>query len=516
MSENLAELRVHLQRAEDIAAGLVDLGVGPRARGKFFGATLTDALDRVSEHNGRLTVIVGAGASIEAGLPSWPQLVRALLDDVAAEIAEGVRQEWVDQIESEGLLPAAAVVKALRPDDREFRDLLRRSLYGKRPAASYLPQALAQQIAWMKRELGATVTLATGNYDGLLERALTDLGIEAHSYVRWRQEPPNSAAVYHLHGRLMTGYSATGHLVLSEDDYAQVQHPGSWQERFMREALESSLCIFVGLSMTDPNLIRWLYRYGAQTPSDLRHLALFVRQAAPDIGTPLRTELEKATRARWARCGVDAVWADFFAESAQFMHELGLRVGERRLPNFHTRAAAHRKAVISVMAPGSKKMFQRRQEEVSAVLSDMLDGVRELADAAGVELADEHLGLGMWVANHDAGSVACWVTADRLLNDQDAFVDNYLEYASPWIAVEAITRGVVVQDDPAVFASRWRLVRGVPIVVEAEDGAGRTIVGAMTLTSMTPHRDSALSRAPRGLLGAVDRLLSSPVAHLFR
>jgi hypothetical protein len=142
--------------------------------------------------------------------------------------------------------------------------------------------------------------------------------------------------------------------------------------------------------------------------------------------------------------------------------------------------------------------------------------VRDVAAADGVDLSNEDLGLGLWVADHVDGMLSCWVTADRRLNDEDALVSNAFEYSSPWIAVESVTRGVVVQQDPNVFASRWRLVRGIPIIVQDNDGAGRVIVGAMTLTSRTPHHESALTGSPRGLLGAIDQLLSGPVTQLFR
>lgn len=429
---------------------------------------------------------------------------------------ESLRTRWVDAIGQEGLPAAAAVVKALRPAHGEFRELLHSALYGDHPVSSYFPQALAQQIAWFKRELGNQVRIATGNYDGLIEQALRDLGLSVHSYITWRKEPSDSAAVYHLHGRLIPAYPATGRLVLSEEDYALIQHPGAWQERFMRDALEETLCIFVGLSMTDPNLIRWLYRYSADDePAEPRHVALFVRQATPDHDEALRERLEDSTRQRWARCGVETIWADFFGESAQFLHEVALLRSGRHIAPFHERARIRLEAATLYMAPRDEAAFRERQEWISAYLGRLLEAVRHMAAADSVDLSAEELGLGLWVANHSGGTLACWVTSDRRLNSMHALVENPFEYDSRWIAVEAVTRGVVVQEDPDVFASRWRLVRGIPIVVEDDDGAGRTIVGVMTLTSMTPHGESALSRAPRGLLGAIDDVLSRPVALLF-
>ena len=66
---------------------------------------------------------------------------------------------------------------------------------------------------------------------------------------------------------------------------------------------------------------------------------------------------------------------------------------------------------------------------------------------------------------------------------------------------------MVVERDPNVYASRWRLIRGVPIVLADSDGAGRTISGVLTLTSMTPRRESLISTS-QGLSTVIDDFLA--------
>jgi hypothetical protein len=43
-----------------------------------------------------------------------------------------------------------------------------------------------------------------------------------------------------------------------------------------------------------------------------------------------------------------------------------------------------------------------------------------------------------------------------------------LHAASRWVAAAAIVNGVSVKEDPMVYASQWRFVRAVPIVVEPD------------------------------------------------
>jgi NAD-dependent SIR2 family protein deacetylase len=485
------------------------------SRPRYLGDESTiAALDRIAEHEGPITLIVGAGASMEAGLPSWPELIGRLLNTVAEEQFEpAVRQDWIEVIREESLTAAAAVVHALTGDDETFVERVREALYGDNPTTVYQPQALAQQVAWMKRELGGAVKIATGNYDGLIEAALDAEGLTVHSYIQGREEPAGSAAVYHLHGRLIPSYPRTGRIVLGDADYARVQQERSWQDTFMRDALDRTLCVFVGASLTDPNLIRWLYRYSTP-PAARRHLAIFVRQASPDLRPPVRAAVETATRARWAEVGVDAVFADFFGEIAQLLHEAVLRRGGALEEPFHDRAQERFQRARQVFAPDEAEQLRPAQDRASAYLRQLLKGVRAIAAAGDVDLSGETLGLALWGVDHENGRVGVWAMSDRRFSEPQAVIYNNFEYRSDWVAIEAVTRGVPVEADPRVYASRWRLIRGVPIVVPAAGGPGRTISGVLTLTSMTPQAQSRLPRS-REVSTQVDTFLAGAGAALF-
>src|SRR5207244_445739 len=114
------------------------------------------------EYAGQITLVVGAGASMEANLPSWPALINQLVRRIADErLDASIRDRWVDEIRSESLTAAAAVVEALSGNEAAFRDRVRAALYGGLPTTAYQPQALAQQVAWLKRQLGGAVRIAT-------------------------------------------------------------------------------------------------------------------------------------------------------------------------------------------------------------------------------------------------------------------------------------------------------------------------------------------------------------------
>jgi hypothetical protein len=108
-----------------------------------------------------------------------------------------------------------------------------------------------------------------------------------------------------------------------------------------------------------------------------------------------------------------------------------------------------------------------------------------------------------------------WVSADRAYQEPEAVIGNPLHFRSRWVAALAIANGVAVEEDPRVYASRWRFVRAIPVIVEP-DGE-RSIVGAVTLTSMTPLQDFPLAKdkAPPGLLSAIDTFLIDQAGRFF-
>ena len=520
-STDLERLRGLLRDAAEAAEALGDEPrPEPAGVGYFADAEggLADAVEEIATHDGDISMFVGAGVSMEAGLPSWNALVRALLDHVADDLDAEHREQWIDTtLSHEGPLAAAAIAKALQPEEAEFRRSLRSALYGARRPGDYLPAALAQQIAWLKKQLGSRLHLLTANYDGLLESALEEQGLEPVSYVRARKEPEGKAAVWHLHGRLMlrasgSAWLSEGQLVLAEGDYARSSYV-TWPQEHVGSRLRDSLCVFIGLSMTDQNFIRWLYRYGTETDYD--HLTIFVRQSSPIGNDALRQKLETSTAARWALSGVRPVWANYYGEVAQLVHEAGLRIIQAGATPLEDRAKQRFEAAEALLAPDDEREFVEAQRDATSWLNDRIDEIRRIARQASVNLDDEDLGLGLWAANHQRGVAVLWATSERVLVDKNALEERPLHVASRWVGVEAMTRGVPVEQDPAVYTTRWRFIRGIPIVVDPM--AERSVVGAVTLTSATELDACPLSveQAPAGLLRELDRFLADSAAEFF-
>jgi len=457
----------------------------------------------------RLTFVLGAGASMEAGLPSWAGLVRALLESAApTSLDENDRAAWLDAAAESGLLGMAATARVLAGSDKEFVKRVDEHLYRGKGPDYFDPGPLTREIAAWKQAY-PEIQLATFNYDQLLERALQDVGLTAQPREDNAPEPDGTAYVRHLHG-LLTGTPANDAVVLTERDYA-VWSLGSWQDDFMSEAL-TGVCVFLGLSFTDQNLLRWIY--GA---TGSRHVAVLTRQSSPRLSGQVRRELESANRARLAHAHVTAYWADFYAEVAQLMHEARRRRGPGKPPapyplRAQKRALKGRRRCL----PGSG--LQTRQGKVRQILSGSLSGVRAALASVGVDAADEVLGLGLWGLDYDQRDVTLWGSSDRVHVDVSTVTGVPLAWDSKWVAVEAITQGSVVEWDPDTYASRWRSVRGIPLVWTKAAQRERIVVGAATLTSTQPTGSSIFDQAEElapGIRKTIDIALHDELVRLW-
>ncbi len=521
-SSELTRLRGLLADASSAAREVGDdVRSEPDGAGYFADAAasgIDGAIAAIAAYDGEITMFVGAGVSMEAELPSWNALVRKLLIQARPGEDEELLAAWAKTVLQEGPLAAGAVAEALYSDERVFRRVLRDALYIREPN-TYAPGALAGQIAWLKQRLAARLALLTVNYDGLLEAALAERGLEPASYVRGWSEPAGKAAVWHLHGRLMRdaagkNWRKEGNLVLSEGSYVR-STASTFPQGFVAERLRGSLCVFVGLSMTDPNFIRWLYNSADE--HDGPRFVIFVRQASPVADRGVRKILEESATARWARYNVTPVWANYYGEVAQIVHEIGLRCDGGKPVEFSERARRRLQCGAARLSPSDGNEFREAQQEVSAWLHGRLLDIGAICEAERpeVDLSGHHLGLGLWAVDHERGEVVNWASADRAYQEPDAAPANPLHVHSRWVAATAIANGVSVEQDPRVYASRWRFVRAIPIVVEPE--RERSIVGAITLTSTTPLEEFPLAQAlaPPGLLSEIDAFLSGRAGGFF-
>jgi len=453
-----------------------------------------DLIDRFA-NAGEVTLIVGAGASMEASLPSWSTLIERLLRRIAADhpllSTPELKEEWIaSTLRHEDLLAAGAIVEVLAPAG--LPTLLPEELFGEDGPAAYEPGPIGREVANLRARFGRRLTILTTNYDDLIERALLASGIPAKnikSYVRRTPPPPESVAVTHLHG-YAGRVGKPRRIVLTEEHYHRMQRGSSWQEEYVTDRLENSVCLFIGTSLSDPNLIRYLYGY--KQTSLRRHAAVFVRQAELEgAHEAVRAVREEAASKRWEGRGVSVIFVDHFADAAQLLYEIGHRLesGTTYEPvGARASVALRRIEETALLLAGTDEAFGRRQVELSRWLRDTLQ--RTLRSTLGIDApAGERLALTLWLLGRDGRTLTAWAHSDRAHQDPTTIEAVSMHPSSTWVAVRTVCQGVRVEFDRHSDISRWRFVRGLPLVIEEPS---RLPIGCLTIASTRPGDETVL------------------------
>lgn len=227
--------------------------------------------------DGGITLVLGAGVSITRGVPGWGAVTAHLWSEAFPDSPlpplSGTAQAFPLALElCARQLGAAHFVSSLKA--RLYRDLRMPSRAESHRANDTL--GVLARLATLEHARGSErriVRIISFNADDLLEQAVGALAPRVRvlkPIVRASQSPERGVGqqpipVYHLHGYLPQNPRAKWHhgapdsLVFTDAQYwSGVAEPMGFANRVMNFALHDSRCIFLGLSMTDLNLMRWL------------------------------------------------------------------------------------------------------------------------------------------------------------------------------------------------------------------------------------------------------------------
>jgi hypothetical protein len=290
------------------------------AHGPDIPLPLIEARDR-----GEVIFLCGAGVSIPAGLPSFVDLARRVVEDLGAP-----RDGTVRQLLAHAMMDGLATV----PLDQVF-DRLKDDYGAARVEAAVTRRLRAPRSADLSRHqlvmrLSADdrgrARLVTTNFDPLFDRL---------SGRRARFVPPHLPelgfggsfeGVVYLHGRVDGAAVRAGALqglVLSSADFGRAYLAQGWATRFMRQLLDRFTLVLLGYAADDPP-VRYLlqglrdeptregalYAFAAGDPGvlDARWRARGVRAMAYEATDPAHSNLWRSL-GTWAdRAETPAVW----------------------------------------------------------------------------------------------------------------------------------------------------------------------------------------------------------------
>lgn len=478
----------------------------------FFNDTKTiNALAELARAE-KLTVIAGAGVSVEAGLPTWGGLVHDLLVATGKKLlgTQGRSRpelcsafaRWT--IAADGLLAGAAVARANGQNERAIREALYASQPSPRPGPS------ARALAELLLDTDG-VELATQNYDDGLGLAIEDRlqeqdrTMEVLRLTSAVDAPPDAATVRHLHG-LLTPTRRDGTIILAEGDYFDMGD-SAWQAGWMRERLMSSSCLFVGSSMSDPNLLRYLHQAAGKKVAGT-HVAVLPRQAdawlrseAPDPA--VREARDAGALARWEALGLEVLQPDYFSDSAQFLYELlQQRRGDQPAPYAERIRRWQRDVDKFQLADREPGPFADQQDWLQRELDRYRMQVESrLADATLA--TDERLQVSLWV-RQPGDTLLLLAASDRAHRDPNTLEPVAINGPSEWVSVQAYRSGsTLLADTTANTTSRWNTVMGIPVSIQ-DPTFGRLQVGVVTLAGTSAPEDSSLNPSNAGPEASAD------------
>ncbi|MDO5131900.1 MAG: SIR2 family protein [Eubacteriales bacterium] len=228
----------------------------------------------------RLTLVCGAGISRDSSIPTWDDLLVRILNDIysehdSPEPDDKVSAEYLLSLFPDSNLILGKYLRILLADD--FERIVQKHLYAEYNLSRGLRYSAEEGFMYDEAEtpiLKAIVALArpeksgsrldsiiTFNFDDLIEKALEKHSIDYTSIWKEGQSgEPDQLPVFHVHGFLPNQEDLdTPNLVFSEEAYhSQFIDPYSWANLTQLNAFSTNVCLFTGISLSDPDLRRLL------------------------------------------------------------------------------------------------------------------------------------------------------------------------------------------------------------------------------------------------------------------
>ncbi|MEW6990426.1 SIR2 family protein [Colwelliaceae bacterium 6441] len=203
----------------------------------------------------KLAIFVGSGVSMSCGLPSWTELAKNITKKIWHYKKPRPNQELINYIGSQTACDIARLARNEVGD--ELNRIIADSLYNHN-------EIVLNDTIFSIVNSGVQ-QICTLNYDDLLEEGF---GYEMKRFQSvvggesFNIHDPNPI-IYHPHGYLPRWAEHHDYkkykVVLSDADYSALySNPLSWANTIQTSLMVSHSILFIGLSMTDPNINRLL------------------------------------------------------------------------------------------------------------------------------------------------------------------------------------------------------------------------------------------------------------------
>lgn len=268
---------------------------------------------------GDFSLVLGAGVSCSENAKGWSELLEEIEKRVTRDLKISSNGENLIKKIGESKLMLAQLQKELL-SKKSYYETIYKSLYtqNKIPLGS---NTLAEVVARLieKNSKYRNFKVMTYNYDNFIELYL-DNKIEYDVIFDEAYSLHNRLPIYHVHGFLpyitkqyQRNSNYENSIKLTEDDYNKLYNDVySWQIGIQLSFFREGVCLFIGCSLTDPN-IRRLLRMARQ--DDKKHFAIICKEN-------MNLMEQKIATNHFYQMGVEVIWVDNYIEIRDIVENL--------------------------------------------------------------------------------------------------------------------------------------------------------------------------------------------------
>ncbi|MFD6211133.1 SIR2 family protein [Peribacillus sp. NPDC060253] len=294
-----------------------------------------------------LVLFLGAGASIDAKIATWDQLISDLLvtlvskklDKLDVKLTDTEKAFIADNLKKMNGNSPLQLVRYIRNGlDEFFLETISEVLYKNAEDSSPLLDEICKLCLPTRTGVGIQ-GVVTYNFDDLLERNLESRELKHTSIYKEAQLPgKEELGIYHVHGFLprdlekYEGISESS-LIFSEEGYHSVMLDAfNWSNLIQLNYFKERTCLFIGVSLTDPNIRRLLDIAMTKQPDKTCRHYIFLKRENFEIPTNSEFNTDNIKRFEavnqdqkekfFQELGLNIIWFEDYPEITQFLKKL--------------------------------------------------------------------------------------------------------------------------------------------------------------------------------------------------
>lgn len=264
---------------------------------------------------GLLSLFIGAGISQGCGLPGWEDLV----DRLKLVLKRQYRRVTDDALSNYDTITQTRLLRTLLHNNFNFE--VAKALYSN----SYRISNTVNQIARCGID-----RICTYNFDDILEEAFSTEGLEFNSLVTGDASNSNynGTIIYHVHGLLTANMPReeceNQNIIFDETDFNQIYSgPYDWPNLIQISLLTRSSCLFIGMSMRDPNLRRLLDVYRSLNFTH-KHYVILKSPLVGKLGQSRKDAkaIQTAINFEFSTLNLEPIWIGDYEDIAKILRRI--------------------------------------------------------------------------------------------------------------------------------------------------------------------------------------------------